>query len=114
MTNRLAVLSNMMSLCYQNTVSIYNRAASRANHSAQVAEVAITIHSSQHDAHSNVIPWLHWNLDEGFWHGSSAFSGIANILNSKSWTNALHAYRMLVAVLRDLLKDDHRIPGKGT
>ena len=28
-----------------------------------------------------------------------AFGGIANILNEKSWTNALRAYRMLMAVL---------------
>lgn len=35
-----------------------------------------------------------------------AFGGIAYILNGKSWTNALRAYRMLVAVLlQDLLKD---------
>ena len=35
-----------------------------------------------------------------------AFGGIANILNEKSWTNALRAYRMLMAVLlQDLLQD---------
>ena len=40
------------------------------------------------------------------WHGSTAFGGIANILNGKSWTNALCAYQMLVAVLLQyLLKD---------
>ncbi|KAA8578626.1 hypothetical protein FQN60_004509 [Etheostoma spectabile] len=35
-----------------------------------------------------------------------AFGGITNIVNSKSWINALHAYRMLVAIFQDLLKDD--------
>ena len=35
-----------------------------------------------------------------------AFGGIANILNGKSWTNALRAYRILVTVvLQDFLKD---------
>ena len=37
---------------------------------------------------------------------ASAFGGISNILNGKSWTNALRAYRMLVTVvLQDFLKD---------
>lgn len=35
-----------------------------------------------------------------------AFGGIANIVNGKSWTNALRAYRMLLAVLlQDLLQE---------
>ena len=34
-----------------------------------------------------------------------AFGGMANILNGKSWTNALHAYRMLMAVLLQDLQD---------
>ena len=37
---------------------------------------------------------------------ASAFGGVANILNSKSWTNALRAYRIVVTViLQDFLKD---------
>lgn len=36
-----------------------------------------------------------------------AFGGITNILNGKSWTNALRAYRILMAVLlQDLLKNE--------
>lgn len=33
-------------------------------------------HPSWHDAHSDVIPWQHWNLNEYFWHGSTGCSGI--------------------------------------
>ena len=49
--------------------------------------------SPGYDAHSHEFPRLCRNTDE-------AFAGITSIVNGKVWTNALRAYRLIMAVLR--------------